>query len=697
MRFPQRPPFAGGLEAHTWMLAEGLSAHGHRVTVFGTDAPPGCEVREVTADWAPSETARADLSAVPAEVMSEHHAYLRIMRSLALREVEVDVVHNNSTHLLPVAMAPLLRVPVVTTLHTPPTPWLESALALREPDTGHVVSVSHANAAQWVPGTVDEVIGNGVDCTVWRPRDDVRPEGAAWFGRMVPEKAPHLAIDACRAAGVRLDLAGPVHDRRYFDREVATRLGDDVRYVGHLSPEGCALLVAAAEVCVVTPVWAEPFGFVVAEALACGTPVAGFASGAVPELVDDEVGRLAPSGDVPKLAAAILEAPRAGPGRLPPPRGGAVLPRDDGRPLHRGVPTVCAGFTDGPMSERRPFGFYAHHHGRGHLSRIAAICTALGPQRCTVATSHPDAVHALPPGTDLRPLQPDVPPGEAGDVTAGGALHWAPEHPVSTERTHAITSWVRDRVPAVVLVDVSVEVALTVRLTGVPVVVVRLHGDRTDAPHELAHRIAASVLAPFPAVLEHPGTPTWVRDKTTYSGFVAPAAPAPTDVDDHPGRVLVVWGQGHPPPTGPELDRAAAATPDRTWEMVGPACPGGMPRRVRHRGWVPDVGARLAPGDVVVGPPGDGLVADVARAGARFVAVCEPRPFHEHHHKAAALARVGAAVALDTWPEAADWAAVLTRADGLDPTVLPCLGTDGAAHIADHLCRVTGRRRGRAA
>lgn len=308
VRFRQRPPFAGGLEAHTWMLAEGLRDRGHDVIVFGTDAPDGCTVREVAIDWTPSVASRADLTSVPAEVVAEHHAYLKILRSLALREVEVDVVHNNSTHLLPLAMAPLVPVPMVTTLHTPPTPWLESALALREPSAGHVLSVSHANAAQWPLGTVDEVVGNGVDCEVWKPVEGVRPEGAAWFGRLVPEKAPHLAIDAARAAGLEIDLAGPVHDRGYFDQQIAPRLGDGVRFLGHLGPSDCARLVGSAEVCVVTPVWAEPFGFVVAEALACGTPVAGFASGAVPELVDDAVGRLAPMGDVPRLAAAILEA-----------------------------------------------------------------------------------------------------------------------------------------------------------------------------------------------------------------------------------------------------------------------------------------------------------------------------------------------------------------------------------------------------
>lgn len=308
VRFPQRPPFAGGLEAHTWTLAEGLRDRGHAVTVFGADAPAGCDVEVVKIDWEPSDAARSDVSSRPVDLVAEHHAYLQILRLLATRRVPVDVVHNNSTHHLPVAMAPLIPVPMVTTLHTPPNPWLESAFALGAGEVGQVVSVSRTNAAQWAAGTIDEVIANGVDCSLWRPEPSVRPEGAVWFGRLVPEKAPHLAIDAARRAGVSIALAGPAHDAAYFESQIAPRLGPDVRYVGHLNPAGCVALVARAEVCVVTPMWAEPFGFVVAEALACGTPVAAFANGAVPELVTEEVGRLAPPGDVEALARAIWRA-----------------------------------------------------------------------------------------------------------------------------------------------------------------------------------------------------------------------------------------------------------------------------------------------------------------------------------------------------------------------------------------------------
>lgn len=346
------------------------------------------------------------------------------------------------------------------------------------------------------------------------------------------------------------------------------------------------------------------------------------------------------------------------------------------------------------MTALRRFGFYAHHHGRGHVSRIAAVCAALGPEQCSVATGHPGAADALPPGTDVCLLPGDVPSGPSGDVTAGGALHWAPEHPMSTARTHALTGWLHDRAPAVVLVDVSVEVALTVRLAGVPVVVVRLHGDRTDPAHDLAHRIASRVLAPFPPELEHASTPDWVLAKTVHSGFVtAPSSPpvAPR-TDGGTPRVLVVWGQGHPPPTAAALDDAAAASPAWEWHMIGPPCPDGTPRRVRHHGWVSDVEDHVAAASVVVGPPGDGLVADVARSGARFVAVCEPRPFDEHRHKAEALAAVGGAVALDRWPAAAGWTGVLERAQARDPAALRRLGTDGAARIAAHLCAVADVR-----
>lgn len=307
-RFPISEPFAGGLESHTWFLARALRARGHAVTVFaapGSDPELGVEYLPVgTVDF--SAAARADVSMGPEWWMAEHHAYLSLMLDLADRPDRFDVVHNNSLHHLPIAMAPMLRTPIVTTLHTPPTPWLESAIRAR-PDHGVVfAAVSAHTAAAWRPVVPDAVVvRNGIDLEGWSAGPGGGP--LAWAGRITPEKGTHLAIEAARIADRPLLVAGPIADRDYWRCEVAPRLGGAIRYAGHLPQRELRDLVAAASAMLVTPCWDEPYGLVVAEALACGTPVAGFAIGALPELVDERCGRLVPPGDVDALAAAIPE------------------------------------------------------------------------------------------------------------------------------------------------------------------------------------------------------------------------------------------------------------------------------------------------------------------------------------------------------------------------------------------------------
>ena len=104
-RFPIVEPFAGGLEAHTWSLAQGLRARGHEVTVFAAPgSDPALGARELQVRYPTiSDLARSDISMTPEWWLQEHHAYLSLM--LELRESDLDVVHNNSLHYLPVAMA----------------------------------------------------------------------------------------------------------------------------------------------------------------------------------------------------------------------------------------------------------------------------------------------------------------------------------------------------------------------------------------------------------------------------------------------------------------------------------------------------------------------------------------------------------------------------------------------------------------
>jgi glycosyltransferase involved in cell wall biosynthesis len=167
-----------------------------------------------------------------------------------------------------------------------------------------LASVSRSNADAWHGIPIERVIPNGVDVHRWRqgPGGD----GAIWTGRLVPEKGAHVAIAACRAAGLPLRIMGPIHDHAYFDELIAPQLCADVEYVGHGTHDELIDAVGHAGVAVVTPLWDEPFGLVVIEALACGTPVAALARGAMTELVDADVGALAT--DVEQLPSAIRRA-----------------------------------------------------------------------------------------------------------------------------------------------------------------------------------------------------------------------------------------------------------------------------------------------------------------------------------------------------------------------------------------------------
>jgi glycosyltransferase involved in cell wall biosynthesis len=305
LKYPIAEPFAGGLEMHTHLLARHLIARGHAVTLFAAEgSDPALGLRAVCP---PTGTPVGLLAAEHTE-LAEHQAYAAIVE--AITAGGFDLVHNNSLHYLPLMQAARIPAPMVTSLHCPPFIELENGVAERSRADLRFVAVSAVVVDMWrnlVP--IDAVIPNGIDLNLFQPGagSPERPH-AVWFGRLVPEKGAHLAIAAARRAGMPLRIAGPVSDAAYWREAVAPALGRDVAYLGHLDHGALARAVAGASVAVITPRWEEPYGLVVAEALACGTPVAGFARGALPELVDARTGRLAPADDVAALAAAIPAA-----------------------------------------------------------------------------------------------------------------------------------------------------------------------------------------------------------------------------------------------------------------------------------------------------------------------------------------------------------------------------------------------------
>jgi glycosyltransferase involved in cell wall biosynthesis len=300
IRFPVCQPFAGGLEAFTHDVTLGLRARGHAVTLFAKGgSAPALEAIAV-----PDEE-RCRHSSLSSAYVAEHHAYLKLMQRID--DYGFDVIFNNSLHYVPVTMASMIRTPMLTVLHTPPFFEMANALGAGR-QSGHFSTLSAASAREWSSVVPDcAVIPNGIDLHTWQPGTTVG-EHALWFGRLVPEKGAHLAIDAARQAGIHLRLAGQQVDDRYFREQIQPRLGPGVDYLGHLQREALAVELASAAVALITPCWEEPFGLVVAEALACGTPVVAFNRGAMRDLISEEVGCLVPANDVAALAAAIPAA-----------------------------------------------------------------------------------------------------------------------------------------------------------------------------------------------------------------------------------------------------------------------------------------------------------------------------------------------------------------------------------------------------
>lgn len=307
LRHPIAEPFAGGLEMHTHLLARALRDRGHAVTVFASvHSEPGLELEAICTETALADVGTTEAGDVP--FFKEHHAYLSLMSDL--RHRDFDVIHNNSLHYLPVTLADTLPMPMITTLHTPPFCWLESGVRLCKGKHHAFAAVSQSVARLWNHvARADEVILNGIDLDnfAFHP---LPQEGSylVWYGRIVPEKGLHYAIEAARKIGLPLRIAGPILDQDYYRAKIAPELGTDAVHVGHLAHTELARLVGGARAFLCTPMWDEPYGLVVAEALACGVPVAAFSRGAIPEILDESCGVLAIPDDVASLAAAGLAA-----------------------------------------------------------------------------------------------------------------------------------------------------------------------------------------------------------------------------------------------------------------------------------------------------------------------------------------------------------------------------------------------------
>lgn len=297
------PPTAyGGVEAVVADLVDALIDRGHEVTLIGA----GRHRTRAQRFLATYQRQPADHLGEPLPEVVHAAQVARL-----LEDLDVDVVHDHTL------AGPLLArsrlAPTVVTVHGPATGdpgTYYSALG----STVELVAISDAQRAKAPRLPWAATVHNAIRADTF-PFQAEKDEFALFLGRFHPDKAPHLAVDAARAAKLPIVLAGkcsePV-ERAYFAREVEPRLGPDTTMFGVADAAAKRDLLARAA-CLVFPIcWDEPFGLVMIEAMACGTPVVALRRGAAPEvIVSGQTGVVV--DDPSELPDAIDEARRLDP------------------------------------------------------------------------------------------------------------------------------------------------------------------------------------------------------------------------------------------------------------------------------------------------------------------------------------------------------------------------------------------------
>jgi glycosyltransferase involved in cell wall biosynthesis len=273
------PPVGyGGIEQVVSALTEGLVAAGHDVTLF---AAPGSATSARLVHPLTAPIALGDPTGISEEIYFTAAAYHEA-RSF-------DIIHDH-TGMGPVLGSMLSWPPVVNTLHGPWTPPSRRMARLLDARI-NFVAISNAQRNDNHQIRYAGMVYNGINLSR-HPFREAKEDFLVFVGRINPEKRPEVAIEIARKAGLPLVMiikCSEPFERHYFDSAVAPLLGADITILEEPAQDVKADIVGRARALLFPIEWPEPFGLVLTEAMACGTPVIARALGSVPEVVRDGI------------------------------------------------------------------------------------------------------------------------------------------------------------------------------------------------------------------------------------------------------------------------------------------------------------------------------------------------------------------------------------------------------------------------
>lgn len=281
--YPVPPKGYGGSELIVSLLTEGLVARGHDVTLFTVGGSTTSANMVEVVPRAPDPSVLG---------MPWYHACWYEMHQAAVAMLATegfDVVHSH-THLAPLLGAIRPDPPLVHTVHVP---WNDEARALYRviSDRIHVVAISESSRSMFPDGNFAGVVHNGIDTSAYPYRAD-KDGSLVFIGRANPDKGVLPALRIARAVDRPITMIvkrSEEHEREYWASEILPLLGSDVEVLEDVDHETKVDRLGRASAFVFPLQWPEPFGLVMVEAMACGTPAIVRPHGAAPELVADGV------------------------------------------------------------------------------------------------------------------------------------------------------------------------------------------------------------------------------------------------------------------------------------------------------------------------------------------------------------------------------------------------------------------------
>ena len=291
-------------------LAEGIDSDQTEIILY-TPGPTDTKVKNITADLGKFEEELKGRGDSYLDLLKKHpFTFVTLARQVQSEIIarayqdanddKLDIVHiytNEEDTALP--FAKLCNKPVLFTHHDPFNFLVKYKNVFPKYPELNWISMSYAQR-KGMPENTNWVanIYHGIDENVFTPTDNPSNDYIAYVGRIIKPKGLHLAIDAIKqynkqaGANLKLKIAGKHYSGhkkdKYWQEEIKPRLGEDIEYLGYISnKEKKREFLANAKALIVPSIFEEPFGLVLIEALACGTPVIGLNSGAIPEIIQD--------------------------------------------------------------------------------------------------------------------------------------------------------------------------------------------------------------------------------------------------------------------------------------------------------------------------------------------------------------------------------------------------------------------------